>query len=80
MAIMPSDEDVAKLAVQCEQLLGPADSWTPPEGYPDGLGLCIIDAVWSMGVRYGGSDASSGGIAPFAPRKEANRTSMAPAT
>jgi hypothetical protein len=54
MAIMPSDEDVAKLAVQCEQLLGPADSWTPPEGYPDGLGLCIIDAVWSMGVRYGG--------------------------
>ena len=53
-ATMSSDGEVARLAVQCEQLLGPTDSWTPPEGYPDGLGLCIIDAVWSMGVRYGG--------------------------
>jgi hypothetical protein len=25
-----------------------------PDGYPDSLGLCVIDAIWSMGVRYGG--------------------------
>lgn len=54
METMSSDGDVARLTVQCTELLGPADTWTPPEGYPDGLGLCIIDAVWSMGVRYGG--------------------------
>jgi hypothetical protein len=54
MATMSSDGDVARLAAQCAQLLGPTDSWTPPDGYPDGLALCIIDAVWSMGVRYGG--------------------------
>ena len=35
-------------------MLGPTDSWTPPDGYPEGLALCIIDSVWSMGVRYGG--------------------------
>jgi hypothetical protein len=23
-----------------------------PKGYPDSLGLCVIDSVWSIGVRY----------------------------
>jgi len=31
-----------------------SDSFTPPVGYPNGLALCIIDAVWSIGVKYGG--------------------------
>lgn len=51
---MTFDEDVAALARQCQQLLGRPGTWAPPRGYPDGLALCVIDAVWSMGVRYRG--------------------------
>jgi hypothetical protein len=25
-----------------------------PAGYPDSLALCLLDAIWSMGVKYGG--------------------------
>ncbi|MEH0841075.1 hypothetical protein V6U81_01600 [Micromonospora sp. CPCC 205711] len=42
------------LAAQVLKVLGPADAWRPaPSGYPDSLALCILDAIWSMGVRYG---------------------------
>ena len=51
---MTFDDDVAVLAAACLAELGPPDTWTPPAGYPDSLALCVIDAVWSMGVRYGG--------------------------
>ncbi len=33
--------------------LGPPASWPAPDGYP-GLALCVLDAVWSIGVRYEG--------------------------
>lgn len=26
----------------------------PPPGYPDSLGLCVLDSIWSVGVRYSG--------------------------
>jgi len=34
--------------------LGPPDEWTTPAGYPDSLGLCVLDAIWSIGVHYSG--------------------------
>ena len=33
--------------------LGPPETWPAPDGYP-GLALCVLDAVWSIGVRYEG--------------------------
>lgn len=32
-------------------LLGHPDSWDSPGGY-DSVGLAMIDAIWSIGVRY----------------------------
>jgi hypothetical protein len=34
-----------------EALLGSPDSWVTPDGY-DSVALAMIDAVWSIGVRY----------------------------
>lgn len=33
--------------------LGDPVGWKIPRGYPDSLALCAIDAIWSLGVRYG---------------------------
>ena len=33
--------------------LGHPGAWPEPDGYP-GLALCVLNAVWSIGVRYGG--------------------------
>lgn len=33
---------------------GPVGQWLVPQGYPDSLALCVIDAVQSVGVKYGG--------------------------
>ncbi|MEV4490688.1 hypothetical protein AB0K04_11300 [Micromonospora coxensis] len=47
---MSEDE---RLVVVARELLGPPDTWRPmPPGYPDSLALCVLDAVWSIGVRY----------------------------
>ncbi|MGW5555604.1 hypothetical protein ACWER9_00080 [Micromonospora sp. NPDC003944] len=48
----PGDADL--LAAEVLKVLGPAETWRPaPSGYPKSLALCILDAIWSMGVRYG---------------------------
>jgi hypothetical protein len=46
-------DDRALLAVltSVEALLGTPDAWDVPDGY-DSVGLAMIDAVWSIGVRY----------------------------
>ncbi|QGN48445.1 hypothetical protein GKC29_17430 [Micromonospora sp. WMMC415] len=45
--------DAERLAAYAEEVLGPPATWRPaPPGYPEGLALCVIDAIWSMGVRY----------------------------
>ena len=48
---MAQGTDVEMLAAACEKLL--TDDLRTPPGYPDSLALCIVDAVWSLGVRYG---------------------------
>lgn len=47
-----ADADVQAVVVRCRNLLGPVTTWITPRGYPDNLGLCVLDAVWSMGVRH----------------------------
>ncbi|MHC9290816.1 heme peroxidase [Mycobacterium sp. LTG2003] len=44
-------EDVDRLLRACE-VLGSPDHWFRPEGYHDGLALCIIDSIQSTGSHY----------------------------
>lgn len=48
---MDQGTEVWQLAAACEKLL--TDDLRTPLGYPDSLALCVVDAVWSLGVRYG---------------------------
>jgi hypothetical protein len=48
---MADGTDLGKLIAACEKLL--TDDLRTPPGYPDSLALCVLDAVWSLGVRYG---------------------------
>ena len=51
---MPADDDLPALLSHIRLTLRPSDEWLEPEGYPDSLGLCVLDSIWSIGVRYGG--------------------------
>ena len=42
---------LAAMIASVEALLGTPDSWGTPDGY-DSVGLALIDAVWSINVRY----------------------------
>jgi len=44
----PSSEQVRKLVASCEQFR----ESQAPQGYRDGLALCIVDSVQSTGVTY----------------------------
>ncbi len=48
------DADLELLLQHIARTLGPSLEWLEPDGYPDSLGLCVLDAIWSIGVRYGG--------------------------
>ncbi|MEU8299721.1 hypothetical protein AB0C04_20910 [Micromonospora sp. NPDC048909] len=51
-------QDVDGLAEQvvasARATLGDPAEWVDPAGYPEGLALCIIDSIQSIGVKYGG--------------------------
>lgn len=34
------------------QELGDTSDWEKPDGYPNSLALCVIDSIWSIGIRY----------------------------
>ncbi len=46
-------EDVRSVAGHARCCLVPS-AWAEPDGYPDSLALCVLDAIWSIGVRYSG--------------------------
>jgi hypothetical protein len=46
--------EIEVLSTAALEELGPTEEWFTPVGYPDGLALCVIDAVQSIGQRYGG--------------------------
>jgi hypothetical protein len=48
----PPDERVRRLAARCRAVLGDLTLLPQPPGYPGSLALCVLDAIWSMGVRY----------------------------
>lgn len=46
-----TDSEQLLVSAITARLGDPAD-WSSPSGYPDSLALCVLDAIWSMGVRY----------------------------
>lgn len=48
----PDDADLAALASACRERLNPSSQWKPFDGYPGSLALCVLDAIWSINVRY----------------------------
>ena len=48
----PTDPDVAAVVRVCTERLNAPDQWKPFEGYPGSLALCVLDAIWSLNVRY----------------------------
>jgi hypothetical protein len=48
----PPDERVRLLAARCRAVLGDLTLLLKPRGYPGSLALCVLDAIWSMGIRY----------------------------
>lgn len=51
---MTASTDHSLLLAHITQTLRPPAEWVEPVGYPDSLALCIVDSIWSIGVRYGG--------------------------
>jgi hypothetical protein len=47
-------DQVQRVISHSRETLGEPAGLTIPTGYPYSLALCVLDAVWSMGVRYGG--------------------------
>lgn len=49
----PTPSPDAQAVVDACRTIGDVAGFSAPAGYPDGLALCILDSIWSMGVRYG---------------------------
>lgn len=47
-----TDDEITTLVDYCEANLGDPNLWKTPDGYPDSLALCIIDAIYSTGSHY----------------------------
>jgi hypothetical protein len=45
-------EDIAALLKACHTDLADPDLWLVPEGYPNSLALCMIDAIYSGGAHH----------------------------
>ncbi|MGV0742639.1 heme peroxidase [Mycolicibacterium sp. XJ870] len=45
--------DIELLRAACDHDLGDPAFWFSPDGYPNSLALCAIDAIYSTGARYG---------------------------
>lgn len=51
LQMVSADERNAVVA-RCRLVLGDPAEWVATPGYPDSLALCVIDAIWSIGIRY----------------------------
>ncbi len=49
-----TSDELERLIEACERDLGPSDRWFVPDGYPSSLALCVIDTIFSIGVRFQG--------------------------
>ena len=48
----PEEVDIAPLVRACEERLNPRDEWKPFEGYSQSLAISVLDAIWSINLRY----------------------------
>ena len=48
----PQDPDLGRVLAACAEKLPPPSAWSAFAGYPDSLALAVIDAIWSVGIRY----------------------------
>lgn len=48
----PEATEVKRLVATILARCGPVEGWIVPRRYPDGLALCVIDSIQSIGVRY----------------------------
>lgn len=51
-AVIERGEPVDELAEYTRATFPRGTAWRKPDGYPNSLGLCILDAIWSIGVHY----------------------------
>jgi hypothetical protein len=52
MSVPPTDTQIRRLSRVCRERLGHPRQLSAPEGYPDSLALCVIDALHSTGVNH----------------------------
>jgi hypothetical protein len=46
------DNPLRRVVTAALEDLGPVESWKSPTGYPNALALCVIDSIFSLGIRY----------------------------
>ncbi|MEV7595663.1 hypothetical protein AB0O42_35930, partial [Streptomyces sp. NPDC089922] len=46
------DPALDKVLTACKEKLPPPTAWAAFPGYPDSLALAVLDAIWSVGIRY----------------------------
>lgn len=64
-------DEVAAVAARGRGLGDPSD-WRAPTGYPDSLALCVIDSIWSIGIRYANVVAVVGRYSASRPAAESD--------
>jgi len=47
-----NSEDLTHFLVTVDEVLGEPSAWANPTGYPTGMALCLIDCIYSLGIRY----------------------------
>jgi hypothetical protein len=47
-----NDAGLDKVMAACTDKLPPPTAWSAFPGYPGSLALAVIDAIWSVGIRY----------------------------
>lgn len=50
---MNSSTELGAVALAVAENVGPPP-WGEPDGYPSSVALCILDSIWSIGVKYQG--------------------------
>jgi hypothetical protein len=46
------DPSLDKVLTACKEKLSAPTAWSAFPGYPDSLALAVLDAIWSVGIRY----------------------------
>jgi len=47
-----NSEDLTHFLVAVDEVLGDPTAWPNPTGYPTSMALCLIECIYSLGIRY----------------------------